>query len=341
MASAPQPEADWTGTPALVPGIVPRVTGGGPVSDRQPSEYPTTIGQMSSRLAMSLAILALLALALPVPSAADHVTASPSVAARLGKPIGDRSWEVVVDWGINCSGATTTSYGGNLYLVDQVTGEQMYMGGTFHGSGQSSPLVSRRATPRYVYPLIKSWCASSQVPLHGSPTIEVTGNVVEVPALGSDDDGSGGDHGGQGGRDFPGGGFGGPSDPLRPVGCGRKREGTPRADTLDGTSSGDLIFGLDGNDRIRGRAGNDCLIGDGGNDRLLGGKGSDRLTGGDGNDTLVGGKGVNRYDAGSGSDIVKAANGRRELVSCGKGRDRARVDRRDRVAGCEKVTRVH
>jgi hemolysin type calcium-binding protein len=294
---------------------------------------------MSSRLAVSFVILALLALALPVSSAADHVTANPTVSARLGEPVGDRNWQVVVDWGITCSGGgSTPQYGGDLNLVDQVTGEKMYLGGTFHGSGQDVELVSRRATPRYVRPVIKSWCSSGLPLLHGSGPFEVTGNVVEVPALGSD--GSGGDHGGQGGRDFPGGGFGGPSDPLRPVGCGRKREGTPRADTLRGTSSGDLIFGLDGNDLIRGRAGNDCLIGDGGNDRLLGGKGSDRLTGGDGNDTLVGGKGVNRYDAGSGNEIVKAANGRRELVSCGEGRDRARVDRHDRVAACEKVTRV-
>lgn len=300
---------------------------------------PATIGQMRSRLALALAIPALLALALPARSAADHVTANPTVSARLGEP-GDRHWEVVVDWAINCNGGgSTPTFGGDLNLVDQVTGERTYIGGTFHGSGQSVQLVSRRATPWYIYPLIKSWCGTGLPLLHGSPTIEAVGGVLEVPALGSGGS-SGGDHGGQGGRDFPGGGFGGPSDPLRPAGCGRKREGTPRADTLRGTSFGDLIIGLEGDDLIRGLAGNDCLIGDGGNDRLLGRKGSDRLTGGDGDDRLVGGKGVNRYDAGPGNDDVKAANGRRELVSCGEGQDRARVDRRDRVAGCEKVTRV-
>lgn len=293
---------------------------------------------MRFRLATSLAALVLPALALPAQSAADHVSANPTASAQLGKEVSDRVWEVLVDWGINCKGGgSTPSYGGDLNLIDKETGEKMYLGGTFGASDQESVYVSRKPKPRYVYPQIKSWCGTGLPLLHGSGTIETVGEVLEVPAIGAD---AGGDHGGQGGRDFPDDGFGGPSDPLRPDGCGRKREGTPRADKLRGTSSGDLIFGLEGDDLIRGLAGNDCLIGDGGNDRLLGRKGSDRLTGGDGDDKLVGGKGVNRYDAGSGDDNVQAANGRREFVSCGEGHDRARVDRRDRVAGCEQLTRV-
>lgn len=286
---------------------------------------------------MTLGILALLALALPDGSSADHVTASPSVSARLGEPIGDRSWEVVVDWGINCSGAATPSYGGNLDLVDQVTGEVIYLGGTFGASGKDTAIVGRRKAPRYLRPRIRAFCSSGLPSLHGSDTIEAAGNVVEIPPLGAGS-GSGGDHGGWGGRDFPGSGFGGPSDPLGPRGCETRRQGTAGPDTLNGTPTGDLIFGLGGDDLIRGLAGNDCLVGDSGDDRLLGGKGSDRLTGGAGDDTLVGGTGVNRYDAGAGYDIVKAANGRRELVSCGPGRDLARVDRRDRVRGCERIT---
>ena len=285
---------------------------------------------------MALGILALGVLALPSRSAADHVTATPAISARLGEPVSDRTWEVVVDWSINCRGAATPVYGGNLYLVDQVTGERIYLGGTFGASGQSTSLVARKRDPRYLRPQIRSFCSSGLPSLHGSGTIETTGETVEVPPLGAGG-GSGGGHGGQGGRDFPGGSFGAPSDPLGPGGCASTRQGTAGADTLAGTSAGDLIFGLGGDDLIRGLAGNDCLIGDGENDRLLGGRGSDRLTGGAGADTLVGGKGVNRYDAGSGNDIVKAANGRRELVSCGQGRDRARVDRRDRVRGCEQL----
>jgi len=284
--------------------------------------HGSKIEQVSSRLSAVLGIVVLLALALPGRSAADHVTANPSASARLGEPIGDRSWEVVVDWGINCSGADAPTYGGNLYLVDQVTGEQIYLGGTFAAAGRGTSVVSRKSAPRYLYPLIKAFCSSGLPLLHGSATVEATGSVVEVPALGGGG-GTGGDHGGRGSRDFPGGGFGAPSDPLGPGGCANGRQGTARADNLDGTATGDLIFGLGGADLIRGLGGNDCLIGDGGNDRLLGGKGADRLTGGAGADTLVGGGGVNRYDAGLGNDVVKAANGRRELVSCGPGRDRA------------------
>ena len=92
---------------------------------------------------------------------------------------------------------------------------------------------------------------------------------------------------------------------------------------------------------MRGRGDDDCLIGGSGKDRLLGGLGYDRLTGGTGADTLVGGSGVNRYDAGAGNDVVKARNGRAELVSCGSGRDRAWVDRGDRVRNCERVQRSH
>jgi hypothetical protein len=42
---------------------------------------------------------------------------------------------------------------------------------------------------------------------------------------------------------------------------------------------------------------------------------------------------------GGGRDRVKARGGGRNVVRCGKGRDKAVVDRRDRVRGCEKVRR--
>ena len=295
---------------------------------------------MRFRLAKSIAVLALLALALPAQSAADHVTASPTASAHLGKEISDQTWEVVIDWAINCGGVTSATYGGDLGLVDQITREVIPLGGVFSASGQDSVYVGRRATPRYLFPQIKAWCASGPPELHGSGTVEGIGSVVEIPPIG---DGSGGDHGAQGGRDFPdlpGDGFGGPTDPLRPNGCGRKLEGTSSADKLKGTATADLIIGLAGDDKLTGLASNDCLIGDEGNDTLSGGKGTDRLTGGEGNDTLSGGKQVNRYDAGAGDDSVNAVNKKRELVSCGTGNDRARVDKRDRVAGCEHVTRV-
>ena len=91
---------------------------------------------------------------------------------------------------------------------------------------------------------------------------------------------------------------------------------------------------------MNGRPGTDCLLGGAGADTLRGEDGNDRLTGGSGADTLTGGPGVNAYRAGSGNDVVDSVNGRAELVDCGPGQDRARVDKRDRVSGCERVTSV-
>src|SRR5215207_1558889 len=55
---------------------------------------------MRRALACSLAVL----FPLPAPAAADHVTASPHVSARLGDRISDNAWGVIIDWSINCSG---------------------------------------------------------------------------------------------------------------------------------------------------------------------------------------------------------------------------------------------
>jgi Tol biopolymer transport system component len=96
----------------------------------------------------------------------------------------------------------------------------------------------------------------------------------------------------------------------------------------------------DGNDRLVGGKGEDALFGGAGNDNLVGGSGSDLLSGGTGRDVLAGGPGRNRYDGGLGSDSINAANGVRELVDCGFGRDSVKADPRDRLSGCEKVTRV-
>ena len=54
----------------------------------------------------------------------------------------------------------------------------------------------------------------------------------------------------------------------------------------------------------------------------------------------AGGAGRNRYTSSAGNDKVSAVNGKRDRVDCGAGRrDSARVDRRDRVKGCERVRR--
>lgn len=168
------------------------------------------------------------------------------------------------------------------------------MGGISGPSGTTRALVGRRGVKRYLYPLIRASCSSE---MHGAEFREASGNTVPIPALGDDRSderrsGSDRDAGGQGRRDFPRAGFGGPRSPLRDGGCAR-------------------------------------------------GSGWDRLTGGDGPDTLIGGSGRNRYDAGAGNDVVRAANGVAELVSCGSGpRDRAWVDWTDRVRNCEIVRRT-
>jgi hypothetical protein len=156
--------------------------------------------------------------------------------------------------------------------------------------------------------------------------------------------------------------------------CANDRSGGPGHDVLTGTIAGDRINGLGGNDRISGLAGDDCLLGgsgsdrlsgsggkdrlggDAGNDRVGGGSGNDtiaggsgkdrlggdagndRLSGGSGNDTIAGGAGKNRLSGGPGNDVLRARNRKRDTVSCGAGRrDRARIDRFDRVSGCERI----
>jgi Ca2+-binding RTX toxin-like protein len=85
-----------------------------------------------------------------------------------------------------------------------------------------------------------------------------------------------------------------------------------------------------GNDVITGSAGDDTLRGDAGHDRILGGGGADDITGGTGRD---------RINAGAGRDLIKVHDTARDTVSCGTGRDRVNTDRRDRVSGCERISR--
>jgi hypothetical protein len=100
------------------------------------------------------------------------------------------------------------------------------------------------------------------------------------------------------------------------------RRGGPGADVLVGGPGADVLLG---------RRGDDVLRGLGGNDRLVGGPGSDLLVGGPGLDRLVGG---------AGGDVVRARDGRGDVIACGPGRDRVVADRADRIAsGCERVTR--
>ena len=99
------------------------------------------------------------------------------------------------------------------------------------------------------------------------------------------------------------------------------RKGTPGRDRLAGTPGPDNIVGLGDDDRLLGRAGNDRIVGGAGNDRIRPGGGRDSVR------------------AGTGRDRVDSRGGGRDVVRCGPGKDRAKVDRRDRVRGCERVRR--
>ncbi|MBI5104549.1 MAG: hypothetical protein HZB46_06120 [Solirubrobacterales bacterium] len=110
-------------------------------------------------------------------------------------------------------------------------------------------------------------------------------------------------------------------------------------DCLEGGSGPDVLDGQAGNDRLSGGLGKDNLLGDVGNDRLTGGVDADRLSGGAGDDVLLPGRGRDRVAGGAGNDTISARDGARDVVDCGRGRDTARVDRKDRVVGCEKVSR--
>jgi CSLREA domain-containing protein len=143
--------------------------------------------------------------------------------------------------------------------------------------------------------------------------------------------------------------FGSLQHVMKPGTCANAgATGTRKADVLAGTPFGDRLAGLAGADRLTGLGGDDCLDGGAGNDVLSGGPGNDRLTGGTGNDRLsgstgddklTGGRGRDTLKGGTGNDTLNAADHRKDIVDCGKGRDRATVDRLDRVKNCEKVKR--
>lgn len=110
-------------------------------------------------------------------------------------------------------------------------------------------------------------------------------------------------------------------------------------DCLDGDSGADTLSGQGGNDQVHGATGTDHVRGHAGNDTLYGGRGADEVRGGPGADALVGGASADVLRGGKGRDRLKAADGRRDWVVCGGGRDTAVVDALDVTHRCEK-TRV-
>ena len=80
--------------------------------------------------------------------------------------------------------------------------------------------------------------------------------------------------------------------------------------------------------RVRGGTGGDRIAGHVGVDDIAGGKGPDVIKLKDGKDVAKGG---------AGRDLIRAAHGGKDTVRCGRGEDKAIVDGRDEVSGCETV----
>jgi Tol biopolymer transport system component len=141
-----------------------------------------------------------------------------------------------------------------------------------------------------------------------------------------------------GGPDVGYGGVCGPVEPPTATTASWWRRAGYRAAASPTTPAAVVVS--DGNDKLSGGKGDDALYGGSGNDRLVGGSGADYLAGGSGRDRLVGGPGRNRIVGGGGNDSINSANGVREMVDCGFGRDSVKADRRDILSGCERVRRV-
>jgi Ca2+-binding RTX toxin-like protein len=147
------------------------------------------------------------------------------------------------------------------------------------------------------------------------------------------------------------------TDSTKPTGGDDLLTGTDGNDTIFGLGGNDVLFGKAGNDlldggpgddnldgskgkdRLKGQKGDDVLTGGDGDDVLIGGPGKDKLNGGRGNDSLIGNAGKDSLIGGPGNDKINARDGVAELVKCGPGKDKVRADRKDRLSGCESVSR--
>lgn len=114
--------------------------------------------------------------------------------------------------------------------------------------------------------------------------------------------------------------------------------GSAKTRTITGTKHADKLVGTRGADVIKGGGGFDRINGKGGDDTLLGGRGGAKLVGGPGRDEFnaAGGKPVD----GQGHDVIRARDGRPDVINCGPGKDVAYVDRaEDGVFDCERVVK--
>ena len=153
---------------------------------------------------------------------------------------------------------------------------------------------------------------------------------------------------GEAGNDRLGGGAG--NDVLH-GGEGRDRlfadsgddelRGDAGVDHLRGSSGNDRVYGSVGNDYVSGGSNDDYVSGGRGNDSMRGESGRDRMFGGAGHDAIDVGPGKNGASGGSGNDRIDAANGSKDNINCGSGRDLVRADAVDQVdRSCETVKRT-
>jgi Ca2+-binding RTX toxin-like protein len=124
---------------------------------------------------------------------------------------------------------------------------------------------------------------------------------------------------------------------------------TDGPDHIVGTKVGDLIIAGAGDDVIHAGDGQNVVYGQWGNDTILtgsyvdtvyGGGGNDVIRTGAGEDFIFPGPGLDTVAAGRGPDHVIANDGERDVIDCGPGDDRARVDKLDVVRNCEHVAVV-
>jgi Ca2+-binding RTX toxin-like protein len=108
----------------------------------------------------------------------------------------------------------------------------------------------------------------------------------------------------------------------------------------EGGRGNDLLIAPRSGGELDGEEGNDVLLGGSFFDALDGGAGSDRLRGRGRADVIRGGLGRDLLSGGRGGDFLRDRDGRRDVLRCGPGQDRVKADRRDRLRGCERVSRA-
>ncbi len=123
------------------------------------------------------------------------------------------------------------------------------------------------------------------------------------------------------------------------------REAQRDADvTVEGGHPVLSVIGHRGNDRIsaRGGAGFDgplswqtAISAGGGRDRIKGAPKRDLIGGGPGADRINPGKGRDRIRSQGGVDRLRLRDREHDFARCGRGEDKVRADRRDKLAGCE------